>query len=192
MDNNENWKKKYEDAVKAMKQWDEPCHTKEQLKALKESVFPELAVSPDEKNFHELMGVLGKAGASADYQKHVAWWLRGLIEKANEASDGTKEEIPANERLTERIYGFRKGYDAAWADVENATGVKTTWDNSDRDTYNLIFSIVSDNCREPLRKRALTWLEGIWESIFRLRNFYRNIDAEKGMAELDRTVNAEQ
>lgn len=47
--------KAYDEALEVMRQWIAPCHTKEQLDALKKSVFPELRESEDERIRKELI-----------------------------------------------------------------------------------------------------------------------------------------
>ena len=87
------YEKKYKEALEVMRQWVAPCHTKKQLDIMKESVFPELYESEDERVRKEIIDFIqwaedrGRTRYDHHQAKRPAVWI-AYLEKQKEREEG--------------------------------------------------------------------------------------------------------
>lgn len=112
--------KAYDEALKVMRQWIAPCHTPEQLEAMKKSVFPELRESEDERIRKEIVGVIQKHYPNTPESYRWISWLEKqketlhISETCKENADSFTDEQKVPDcclKCNEYEIGYKAGYE---------------------------------------------------------------------------------
>lgn len=135
----------YDEALEVMRQWIAPCHTKEQLDALKKSVFPELRESEDER----MMRVIGLALTDVPEERFTS--LGTTLKDCLAYLEKQKEQKPFN--VCEQCPYYK--------DCPDYNEKKQEW--SEEDSAHLTNAILSAEKEWGTESRTAKWLKALPE-----------------------------